>query len=76
MSHTFLMLEEVGKKCEGRICKLEESTVKRKNTIYFTNHFKNIMLEQNTFMHPNSTVRLGQTLNCVEGQSAIWCLVE
>lgn len=56
MSHTFLMLEEVRKKCEGRICKLEESTVKRKNTIYFTNHFKNIMLEQNTFMHPNSAV--------------------
>jgi len=51
------MLEEVRKKCEGRICKLEESTVKGTNTIYFTNHSKNIMLEQNNFMHPNSVVR-------------------
>jgi hypothetical protein len=51
------MLEEVRKKCEGRICKLEESTVKRRNTICFTNHPKNIMLEQNTFMHTNSAVR-------------------
>lgn len=61
------MLEEVRKKCEGRICKLEESTVKRTNTIYFwrfvdrdtiyfTNHSKNIMLQQNTFIHPKPAV--------------------
>lgn len=46
------MLEEVRKKCEGRICKLEESSVKRKNTICFTNHSKNIVLEKNAFNGP------------------------
>jgi hypothetical protein len=30
------------KKCEGRICTLEESTVKRMNTILFTNRSENI----------------------------------
>jgi hypothetical protein len=39
---TSLVLEEVRKKCEGRIYTLEESTVKRMNTICFTNRSENM----------------------------------
>lgn len=39
---TSLVLEEVRKKCEGRIYTLEEFTVKRMNTIWFTNRSENM----------------------------------